>query len=278
MKVCDFLIRINCKRVITPHYLWGRWVWQFGPYMNMAHLAKIGIVEDDGEIVGLITYENDIGEAFFCLDDDYGDLKADLIDYAVDNLNLNGNLRICLPDGDLGYQQAALRKGFRATNDKSSVARIDFDDFCFELADGYRFISFDDESFDVDKYYAAIWMGFDNKRERNEVEIKSMMAREGFDAPYFDRSIRLLVVAPNGDYASHCGMWYMEGGEYAYVEPVFTLPQYRRMGLGKAVVLEGVKRCGKLGADYAIVLSSQPFYYAIGFYPVQNETWWKYVR
>jgi predicted N-acetyltransferase YhbS len=45
-------------------------------------------------------------------------------------------------------------------------------------------------------------------------------------------------------------------------------------GLGKAVVLEGVNRCGKLGAKHAYVLSSQQFYYNIGFYPYQNDIWW----
>lgn len=55
------------------------------------------------------------------------------------------------------------------------------------------------------------------------------------------------------------------GCEYAYGESVFTLSEYHKMGLGKASVLEGVKRCGKRGAKYAIVLSSQQFYYFIGY-------------
>lgn len=276
--VCEFLIRINQNKVITPHYLWARWVWQFGPYMSMDNLSRIGIVEDNDIMVGLITYENDIGEAYFCLDERYEYLKPQLIDYAVDNLSLNGEIKISLPDGELSYQQAALVKGFYATNEKTSVARIDTTNTNFTLPEGYKVIDFDDANFDVEKYYAAIWKGFDNKRERNELEMQSMRKREGFDAPYFDRSLRIIVVAPNGDYASHCGMWYKQDSEYAYVEPVFTLPEYRKMGLGKAAVLEGVKRCGKLGAKYAIVLSSQQFYYSIGFYPIQNETWWKHKK
>lgn len=99
-----------------------------------------------------------------------------------------------------------------------------------------------------------------------------MKSRKRFGAPHLNMNLRLLVVAPNGDYASHCGMWYIPGSDYAYVEPVFTLPEYRKMGLGKAAVLEGVKRCGKLGAKQAYVISSQQFYYSIGFYPIQNET------
>jgi len=274
IKVYEFLLRINQDKVITPHYLWARWVWQFGPYMSMKNLARIGIFEDAGKMVGLATYENDIGEAYFCVDAEYDYLKPRLIDYAVANLSANGAIKITLPDGDLSYQQAALERGFIATAQKTSVARIDADNIAVNLPEGFKMIDFDDDSFDADQYYAAIWKGFDNQRERNEIETLSMKNREGFDAPHFDKNLRVIVVASNGDYASHCGMWYIPGSDYAYVEPVFTLPEYRKMGLGKAAVLEGVKRCSKLGAKYAFVGSSQQFYYNIGFYPVQNETWW----
>jgi GNAT superfamily N-acetyltransferase len=241
-KICDFLIRINQSRVISPNYLWARWVWQFGPYMSMAHLSNIGVAEDNGKIVGLATYEHDLGEAYFCIDHDYVYLKPHLIDYAIQNLSFEGKLRITLPDGDLGYQQAAIQKGFIPTQEKSSVAFIDIHNNSYNLPDGYTIMSFKDSRFHVDKYYEAIWKGFDNTRERNESELESMRNRTGFDAPHLDLDLRILVIAPNGDYAAHCGMWYLPGSEYAYVEPVFTLPEYRKMGLGKAAVLEGVNR------------------------------------
>lgn len=273
--VCEFLIRINRDKVITPHFLWARWVWQFGPYMSVEHLSHIGVVQDDDKIVGLVTYEGDIGEAYFCLDDEYAYLKPRLVEYALNNLSADGKVRISVPDGDLGYQQAARALGFCATQEKTSVARIDADCADYALPQGFRIISFADEEFDADKYYDAIWRGFDNTRERNESELKSMRSREGFNAPHIDLDLRVMVVAPNGDYAAHCGMWYIPGTECAYVEPVFTVPEYRCMGLGKAAVLEGVKRCVAMGAKYAVVLSEQQFYYSIGFYPVQNETWWQ---
>lgn len=275
-RICDFLISINDKRVISPNYLWARWVWQFGPYMNMTHLSHIGVAEDNGKIVGLATYENDIGEAYFSVDEEYSYIKPQLMDYAKEKLSLDGKLRITLPDGDLSYQQIAIQKGFIPTTQKSSVARIDISGNAYDIPEGYKIMSFDDIAFDIEKYYDAIWRGFDNKRERNEVEIESMKNGGEFHDPHYDKNLRILVVAPNGDYAAHCGMWCLPGSEYAYVEPVFTLPEYRKMGLGKVAVLEGVNRCGKLGAKQAYVLSSQQFYYSIGFYPFQNETWWVY--
>lgn len=275
-KICEFLIRINQDKVITPNYLWARWVWQFGPYMSMEHLSNIGVAEDNGVIVGLVTYENDLGEAYFCLDERYSYLKPQLIDYAMQNLSLHGEIKITLPDGDLEYQQSAIQRGFIPTTQKFSVAVIDINQHGYTLPNGYRIMSFDDEGFDADRYYNAIWRGFNNQRQRNEREIESMRTREDFGAPYLNLNLRILVVSPSGDYAAHCGMWCIPNSGYAYVEPVFTLPEYRKMGLGKAAVLEGINRCAKLGAKRAYVLSSQQFYYSIGFYPVQNETWWLY--
>ncbi len=198
-----------------------------------------------------------------------------MIDYAIENLSSQGDLQLLLLDGDLSYQRAAAQKGFIATTRKDSVAVIDISRQSYTLPEGYGIISFDDENFDAERYYNAIWRGFDNQRQRNEREIECMQERKDINAPFVNLNLRILVVAPNGDYAAHCGMWHVPNSEYAYVEPVFTLPEYRKMGLGKAAVLEGVIRSGKLGAKQAYVCSSQQFYYSIGFYPVQNETWWK---
>jgi predicted N-acetyltransferase YhbS len=74
-----------------------------------------------------------------------------------------------------------------------------------------------------------------------------------------------VVEAPDGDFVSFCGMWLDAVNRIAYVEPVATDPSYRFMGLGKAVVLEGIRRCAGLGATVAFVGSGQTFYEAIGF-------------
>ena len=92
--------------------------------------------------------------------------------------------------------------------------------------------------------------------------------------PHLKPELCILVVAPSGDYASYCGMWYDPATEYALVEPVATDPDYRRLGLGKAAVLEGIRRCGALGATQAYVGSAQQFYYQIGFRPVPASTFW----
>ncbi len=60
-------------------------------------------------------------------------------------------------------------------------------------------------------------------------------------------------------------MWYERVNGIAYVEPVATDPDYRRKGLGKAAVLDGIRRCGDVGATAAYVATDRQFYRSIGF-------------
>jgi predicted N-acetyltransferase YhbS len=72
-------------------------------------------------------------------------------------------------------------------------------------------------------------------------------------------------------------MFWVPAHHYAYVEPVATDPNYRRLGLGRAAVLEGVRRCGALGAALAYVGSDQPFYQALGFTQAYVSQCWRIV-
>jgi len=82
------------------------------------------------------------------------------------------------------------------------------------------------------------------------------------------------VEAPNGEFVAFCGMFYEPNGRFAYVEPVASDPEYRRMGLGKAAVLEGIRRCGELGAVVAYVGSNLNFYLALGFGVIYTSECW----
>jgi len=86
--------------------------------------------------------------------------------------------------------------------------------------------------------------------------------------------LNVVVVAPDGNFVSYCGMWFEPVHSIAYVEPVATDPDYRRTGLGRAAVLEGIRRCGEMGARVAWVGSTMPFYRSLGFrMAYRNRVW-----
>jgi GNAT superfamily N-acetyltransferase len=95
-----------------------------------------------------------------------------------------------------------------------------------------------------------------------------------FDTPSARCDLKIVVEAPNGNFASFCGMFYEPNQKYAYVEPVATDPDFRRMGLGKAAVLEGIRRCGILGATIAYVGNDLLFYQSMGFKKVYTSECW----
>ena len=130
------------------------------------------------------------------------------------------------------------------------------------LPEGFTIKSLAEEN-DFHKINQVLWRGFNHEGPAPEEEVQGR--REMQQAPNFRKDLNIVVVAPEGHYVSYSGIWYVEDNRLAYVEPVATDPDYRRMGLGKAAVLECVRRVSELGAEVVWVGSGQEFYKAIGF-------------
>jgi len=84
-------------------------------------------------------------------------------------------------------------------------------------------------------------------------------------APDYRPELDLFVTGPDGDSLSCCVVWFDERNRRATLEPVGTRPEQRKAGLGRAVVMEGVRRVAALGAERVSVGTDLPFYQAIGF-------------
>jgi GNAT superfamily N-acetyltransferase len=275
--VRNFLVRINANET-TPHdFPWGRWEWAFSlPYLDEQSISRIGIWEDSGKIVGLATYEDKLGSAYFSLDKEYAILKQEMLSYAATELSADGKLRALIPDIDVEFQLVASKNGFRPSESReyNSVYDIELDSINYDLPDGYT-VSNLASGYDIRKYGRVLWKGFNHEGEppESEQEIRERM-KSLIGGPHANLELKIAAISPQGDYVSYCGMWYERGTENALVEPVATDPAYRLKGLGKAAVLEGIRQCGILGAKRAYVGSCQQFYYNIGFRPLPPSTWW----
>ena len=60
-------------------------------------------------------------------------------------------------------------------------------------------------------------------------------------------------------------MWIVPEKEFGLIEPLATDPDFRRMGLARAAVWEGIRRCRDLAAETIYVGSDLPFYLSLGF-------------
>ncbi len=87
--------------------------------------------------------------------------------------------------------------------------------------------------------------------------------------PLYRRDLDIVAAAPDGAIASFCTIWYDDVTRTAYYEPVATAPEYQRLGLGRACLLEGLRRLQHLGCLLAFVNSEeegpQRFYHSVGF-------------
>jgi len=275
-RVWDFLNRINQDQVTTPNFLWGRWTWMISrPVDNEDLKNKIGIWEDDGKIVALATFELAFGAVFISVDRNYRFLLQDIIDYAKESLSNNGALKIIINDNDKEFQSIAAQNGFRPTQRKETIAKLEInDELSYNLPEGFNMVSMAD-NWDFYQYDRVMWRGFDHDGEPEQTDEDIDWRKTMLSSPHLVPELTLSVTAPGGKYVSHCGLWHSPDNSYAYVEPVATDPEYRGMGLAKAAIYETVLRAKKLGAKEAYVGSSQQFYYNIGFRPHITETWWE---
>jgi GNAT superfamily N-acetyltransferase len=281
-RVREFLVRANEPEPVSPGFHWGRWEWVHSlPWLDRAALGRIGIWEHDDRIVAVATYETRPGEAYLIADREHTALKPDMLRYAMDHLSVDGRLLVLLDDSDRPLQRFAFSLGMRPTQDKEANAVLDIREtpLDYTLPEGFRIVSLADE-FDMRKFNQVLWNGFNHEDEgptpTDEASLEER--RVSVSGPHNDLNLKIAMAAPDGAFVSFCGMWLEPGTHNALVEPVATDPHYRRMGCGRAAVLEGVRRCGALGAKRAWVGSSQQFYYRLGFVPVSNETKWEWKK
>jgi predicted N-acetyltransferase YhbS len=128
------------------------------------------------------------------------------------------------------------------------------------------------ENNNLAKIDRVLWRGFNHEGDPPPESMEDR--KKAQSVPGFRKDLNIVVAAPDGHFVSYSGTWYEPINRYAYVEPVATDPDDRRRGLGRAAVLEGIRRCGELGATVAYVGSDLAFYRAIGFSPVHTSQCW----
>ena len=76
--------------------------------------------------------------------------------------------------------------------------------------------------------------------------------------PLYRRDLDIVAVAPDGEIAAFCTIWYDDCTRTAMIEPVGTVPEHQRRGLSRAILTEGLRRVQRLGAVTAFVSGFSP--------------------
>ena len=99
-----------------------------------------------------------------------------------------------------------------------------------------------------------------------EVERRTRIYRNIMRLPGYRRELDIVVEAENGELAACCTCWLDEENRVGEFEPVGCHPDYRRRGLTRAAMFEGMRRLKSLGAEAAVVSTHPLNTPAMGLY------------
>lgn len=251
--------------------------WEYAhthPCFNHALTHRFGLWEDDGQLVGVTCYEDDLGECFVSVNPDYRHLLKEMLEYAECELAQNEkdqkSLSVWITNLEDSKRQLLIEKGYKKVEEVAATTFNYKNEFPEVVCPpGFSVISLEDEN-DFKKINDCLWKGFNHGDEPDDDLDCRMQMQSG---PNFSKELTTVIKAPNGDYACFAGMWLNKNNEYAYLEPLATVPEYRKMGLAKLALVEGMKKTKALGAKYCFG-GTVEFYHKFGFEDVVYRELW----
>jgi len=265
LRVRDFLKK-NHYRDGKPRN-WGleRWNWaRFHPSMfceqnpekTTEHItlweSAVQLWQDEvGNIVALAHIETPFagGEVYLQRLTDSPKVLDEMFAYMEQKLVHPETGDICFPiyEYDAVLTEKALEWGY-IRDEKSCWHNSEFDLQHIpmpDLKEGFTIGSMDDNG-NLSKYCKGLGLGFnhsDPAEWSTPAEYKDMQK-----APDYNPNLNLFVEA-NGEYVCCCCFWYDDYNKIGFLEPLATQPDYRRMGFGRELVYEGLRRIKKLGGE-----------------------------
>jgi len=252
---------------------------QTHPMFNHKLAHKMGLWESNSEIVAGAFYEMDLGECFLVALPDFKFLLPEMLDFAESEIFIEKDgkrkLSIWIIDSQHDYIELLKSKGYKKEYSEA-VTIFDYKNEFPEvsLPEGFTAISLEDEN-DIAKIHSCMWKGFDHGDSPDEdIECRRQMQ----SGPNFREDLATIIKAPDGEYACYAGMWLEEENGYAYLEPLCTIPEYRKMGLAAYALVNSMKKTKALGAKYCYG-GVMKFYTNLGFEKVcERQLWGKTQR
>jgi len=255
---------------------WGAARWQYAAYfvhpMNLMRsnsywLESIRIWEENNRIVGVVSYENK-GNVYIQRHPKFVDITEEMIIWAEENLSiLNENstrkISIWINDQDEIKKQILSNRNYKKSVDFEYLRLHQLNEiYDYEISENFIISSLDKYK-NIESKCDAIVKAFGSSGLPIEL-YQSLQS-----APLYKDDLDIVAVHKNGEVAACGTMWFNQSTKTCYVEPMATSPEYQGCGLGKAILLEGLKRMKEKGAKIAYVGSygekAGAFYSSCGF-------------
>lgn len=277
----------NRREFCWQPYRWDYWHWHVNQNIFQFNLnAAVFLWEAENGRMAAVLHPGGRGEAFLQVHPDFQSTDLDIqmlqiaeTQYAIQKEG-NEQLTIWVHEVDHPRQQLLARRGYARQNTPEYQRRRDLSQPIADapLSFGYAIRALGTE----DELPARSWLSWRAFHPNQPDE-----RYEGWEwyrnvqrAPMYRRDLDLVAVAPDGELAAFCTLWFDEVTRTAAFEPVGTHPDHQRKGLGKALLTEGLRRVHRLGATLATVASysqsAGALYASVGFTQYDlSEAWQK---
>lgn len=270
--VINFLIELNKHDKLHINWNWARFEWMYyHPEFDKKNINKIGLWFESNKVVGLAVYDMYYGEGAILVLPSFEFLYQEILDYSYNNLSDENGFYFAVNDKDYNLLDLIYNNSLNKIDNKETLMAIKLNyNFEYNLNNEFKIEEFDflDDPVNIQWLF---FQGFDHGDNKDEflkevVDIKA-------NRDHFNKKLSL-VVKKNDEMIAYVSAWYIEGLDYAYLEPLCVIPKYRKMGLAKSLLYELFNRLKSMGASKLYVISDMEFYKKIGFVIEENYTFY----
>ena len=277
IRIRDFLV--NTYTHFQRPYNWTIERWNFS--ISMARImngvpleiweSQIAIWEHDQQVVGVVNAEGENeGEAFFQMAHEQisRDILQEMFKFCETHLGKEENgkrvIYLRIPLDNPWVEKIALSQNYSKLPGIEYVSELYLEqEFPVKLTKGFSFKRGDEvTNYDKGKAHAKAFGYYEETvyRERSPMGYQAMSA-----TPDYRPDLDIYVLSPDHEIAAFATMWYDQRNRIGILEPVGTIPQYRRMGLGRASIMQLANQVKREGGIKVYVGSGEDFYRRLGF-------------
>lgn len=287
--VWDFLVEIHdrylANGVAAPFFEYAiTSTWMDKTYL---HLNRLWF--DGDKVIAFVFSEAPVTDIYFCLRPGYEDLAEELVNYAEETMpNFDNMRRFIVFETQDALTKVLVRREYKIDYESEELI-IDFQEteLNYNLPKGFHFV--DPLNADPAKLALCCWKGFNHEdkgpfekwlekdpgTEWNPVkQYNGNLSELIAPPPHSTNEYNVIIANENEDYVCYSGMWWVPENGLAYMEPLCTIPEYRKMGLAAAALSKHYHRMKALGAQY-MTGGNNEFYRKIGYNKKTKWVFWK---
>ncbi len=267
-RIRDFLWEVfllNDRHMLCwPVFRWDYWRWHGILNLRDGSLERdVYLWETEKGQIAAVLNPEEPGQVYLQIHPSYksSDLEEQMIDYAEEHLRApsrRGDHAVWLwcAAGDNQVQAILAKRGFTPIHNATEHAwrrSLEMPIPQKSIRQGYKIRPLGDVTELPSRCWAS-WKAFHPKEPDEKYNQDCSWYQNIQAAPLYRHDLDLVAITSSGEVAAFATIWYEDSTQTGYFEPVGTVPEYQRQGLGSALLCEGMRRLKGIGATLVLVV------------------------